>query len=71
VCWSGCRNQWGGGLARRATTAFAASAVLAVVVAASTAIEVFVVILGPVATSAAVATMERVRRGLRRGLGHR
>jgi hypothetical protein len=51
--------------------AFAAGAVLAVVVTASTAIEVFVVILGPVATGAAVAAMERVRRGLRRGLGHR
>jgi hypothetical protein len=45
------------GLARRATTAPVACAVLAIVAAAITAIVVFVVILVPVATGAAVATM--------------
>jgi hypothetical protein len=60
----------GGGLARRATTASAAGAVLAVVVAAITAIAVFVVVLGPVATGAAVAAMGRARRHGRRWLGH-
>jgi hypothetical protein len=49
----------GGGLARRATTASAVGAVLAVVAAAITVIAVFVVILGPVATGAAVAAMGR------------
>jgi acyl-CoA hydrolase len=61
----------GGGLARRTTTAPAAGAVLVVVAAAITAITDFVVILGPVATGAAVATMGRVRRCGRRWLGRR
>jgi hypothetical protein len=52
----------GGGLARRATTTSAVGAVLVVVAAAITAIAVFVVILGPVATGAAVAAMGRARR---------
>jgi hypothetical protein len=43
------------GLARRATTAPAAGAVLPVVATGITAIAIFVVILGPVATGAAVA----------------
>jgi hypothetical protein len=55
------RTSWGGGLARRATTTSAAGAVLAIVAAAITAIAVFVVILGPVSTSAAVAAMGRAR----------
>jgi hypothetical protein len=61
----------GSGLARRATTASAAGAVLVVVAAAITAIAVFVVILGLVATGAAVAAMGRVRRRGRRWLGRR
>jgi hypothetical protein len=61
----------GGGLSRRATTASAASAILAVVAAAVSAIAVFVVILGPVATGAIVAAMGRVRRRGRRWLGCR
>jgi hypothetical protein len=61
----------GGGLARRATTAPAAGAILAVVAAFITAITVFVVILGPVATGVAVATMAWVRRRGRRWLGRR
>jgi hypothetical protein len=59
----------GGGLARRATTASAASAVLAVVAAAITAVAVFVVILGSVATSATVVAMGRVSRRGRWWLG--
>jgi hypothetical protein len=47
----------------------AAGAVLAVVAAAITAIAVFVVILGPVATGAAVAAMGWVRRCRRWWLG--
>jgi hypothetical protein len=61
----------GGGLARRATMAPAASAVLAVVAAAITAIAVFILIPRPVATGAAVAAMGRVRWRGRRRLGHR
>jgi hypothetical protein len=61
----------GGGLARRAITASAASAVLAVVATAISAIVVFVVILGPVAIGAAVASMRWVRRRGRRWLGRR
>jgi hypothetical protein len=59
----------GGGLARRATTTSAAGAILAIVAATSTAIAVFVVILGPIATSAAVAAMGRARQRGRRRLG--
>jgi hypothetical protein len=59
----------GGGLARRATTASATGAVLVVVAVAITAIAVFVMILGPVATGAAVATMGWARRRGRRWLG--
>jgi hypothetical protein len=58
----------GGGLARRGTTASAAGAVLAAVAAAITAIAVFVVALGLVATGAA---MGRPRRRGRRWLGRR
>jgi hypothetical protein len=58
----------GGGLARRATTASAAGAVLAVVATASIAIAVFVVILDPIATGAA---MGRTRRRGRWRLGRR
>jgi hypothetical protein len=61
----------GGGLARRATTASATGAILAVVAAAITAIAVFVVVLGPVATGAAVAAMGRARRRGRRWFGRR
>jgi hypothetical protein len=61
----------GGGLARRATTASAAGAILAIVAAAITAITVFVVILGPVATDAVVAAMGRVRRRGRQWLSRR
>jgi hypothetical protein len=53
------RTSGGGGLARRATTVAVAGDVLAVVATAITAIAVFVVGLGPVATGAAVATMGR------------
>jgi hypothetical protein len=63
------RTSRGGGLARRATTTSAAGAVLAVVAATVTTIAVFVVILGPVATSAAVAGMGRARRRGRWWLG--
>jgi hypothetical protein len=61
----------GGGLARRATTTSAAGAVLAVVAAAITAIAMFVVVLGPVATGVAVSAIGRVRRCGRRWLGRR
>jgi hypothetical protein len=61
----------GGGLARRATTASTISVVLAVVAAAITAIAVFVMILEPVATGAAIAAMGRARQPGRRWLGHR
>jgi hypothetical protein len=63
------RTSGGGGLARRATTTSVAGPVLAVVSAAITAIAVFVVIVGPVATGAAVAAMGRARRCGRRWLG--
>jgi hypothetical protein len=54
----------GGALTRRVTTTSAAGAVLSVVATAITAIAVFVVVLGPVATGAAIG---RVRRcGIRR-----
>jgi hypothetical protein len=53
----------GGGLARRATTASADGAVLTVVSAAITAIVVFVVVPGPVATGAAVAAITGVEDG--------
>jgi hypothetical protein len=59
----------GGGLARRATTASATGAVLVVVAAAITAIAVFIVILGPVVTGAAIAAMGWARRRGRRWLG--
>jgi hypothetical protein len=60
IGWPRCggptiRISGGSGLAGRAITTSAAGAVPAVVTAASTAIVVFVVILGPVATDAAVA----------------
>jgi O-antigen/teichoic acid export membrane protein len=58
-------------LARRATTTSVASAVLAVVPAAMTAIAVFVVILGSVATGVAVAAIGRARRHGRWWLGRR
>jgi hypothetical protein len=61
----------GGGLARRATTVAVAGDVLTVVVAAITAIAVFVVGLGPVATGAAVATMGQARRRGGRWLSRR
>jgi hypothetical protein len=61
----------GGGLARRATTTSAAGVVLTVVSTASTAIAVFVVILGPVDTGTTVAAMGRARRRGRQGLGRR
>jgi hypothetical protein len=51
----------GGGLARRANTAVVAVAVPAVVAATITAIVVFVVVLGPVATDAAISAIERAR----------
>jgi hypothetical protein len=47
----------GGGFARRAITTSVVGAVLAIVAAAMTAIAVFVVVLGPVATDATIATM--------------
>jgi hypothetical protein len=59
----------GNGLARRATMASVAYAVLVIVAAAITAIVVFVVILGPVATGATVAAMGWARWRERRGLG--
>jgi hypothetical protein len=65
------RNQWGGGLARRATTTSAAIAVLTVVAAAITAIAVFVIVLVPVATGVAVSTIGRARRRGRWWLGRR
>jgi hypothetical protein len=64
----------GGGLIRRATTTAAAGAVLAVVAATITAIAIFVVGLGPIATDATVATVATMGRVRRRGgwwLGHR
>jgi hypothetical protein len=61
----------GGGLARRDTMASTVGAVLAVVAVAITAIAVFVVILGPIATDAAVAAMGRARWHERRWLGRR
>jgi hypothetical protein len=61
----------GGGLARRATTASTAVAVLAVVTATITAIEVFIVVLVPVATGAAISTIGRARRCGRWWLSHR
>jgi hypothetical protein len=61
----------GGGLARRATTVSAAGAVLAVMSAAITAIAVFVVGLGLVATDAVVAAMGRARWRGGQWLGHR
>jgi hypothetical protein len=64
------RTNGGGGLARTTTTASATGAVLAVVAIANTAIAVFVVILGPVATGAAVAAMGWARRCGRWRLGH-
>jgi hypothetical protein len=70
VCWSCWRNQWGGGLARRATTATAVVAVLVVAAVVITAIVVFVVVLGPVATGAVVSAILRARRRGRRCLGH-
>jgi hypothetical protein len=51
----------GDGLARKATTASAVGAVLAIMSAAITAITVFVVGLGLVSTGAAVAAMGRAR----------
>jgi hypothetical protein len=57
----------GGGLARRTSVGSG----LAVVAVAITTIAVFVVILGPVATGAAVAAMGRVRRRGRHWLGRR
>jgi hypothetical protein len=71
VRWSGHWNQWGRGLARRATTASAACVVLTVVATAITAIAVFIVILGLVATGVAVAAMGWARRRGRRWLGRR
>jgi hypothetical protein len=65
------RTSGGGGLARRAITTSAAGAVLAVVATAITAIVVFIVILGPVATGAAVASIRWARRCGRRWLGRR
>jgi hypothetical protein len=61
----------GAGLARRAMTASATSDVLVVVAAAMTAIVVFVVVLGSVATDAAVAAIGWVRRRGRWWLGRR
>jgi hypothetical protein len=58
----------GGGLARRATTASATVVVLAVVVTAITTITVFVIVLVPVATSAAIG---QARRRGRRWLSRR
>jgi hypothetical protein len=49
----------------------AAGAVFTIVAAVITAIAIFVVILGPVATGAAVAAMGRARRRGRRWLGCR
>jgi hypothetical protein len=61
----------GGGLIRRATMASAVGTVLAVVTTAITAIAVFVVGFGLVATSATDATMGWVRWRGRRWLGRR
>jgi hypothetical protein len=61
----------GGGLARRATTASAAFAVLSVVAAAITVIAVFVVVLVSFAISVAFSAIGRVRRRGRRWLGRR
>jgi hypothetical protein len=77
VSWSGRRNQWSGGLARRATTASATGVVLTVVAATITAIAVFVVILGLVAIDAAMGWARRRgrqwlgRRGCNVGVEHR
>jgi hypothetical protein len=65
------RTSGGGGMAKRATTASATIAVLAVVAAAITAIAVFIVVLVPVATGAAVSTIERARHRGRWWLGRR
>jgi hypothetical protein len=65
------RTSWGGGLARRATTASVVGAILTVVVAAITIIAVFVVILGPVATGAVVVAMGWARWRGRWWLGRR
>jgi hypothetical protein len=60
------RTSGGGGLARGATTASVTGDVLTVVASAITAIAVFIVTLGPVATGATVAAMGRERwRGRR------
>jgi hypothetical protein len=64
-------TSWGGGLVRRAITAFVTVVVLAVVATAITAIAVFVVVLVPVVISAAVSTIGRVRRCGRQWLGCR
>jgi hypothetical protein len=76
VGWPQCvgpavRTSGGGGLARRDTMTSAAGAVFTIVAAVITAIAIFVVILGPVATGAAVAAMGRARRRGRRWLGCR
>jgi hypothetical protein len=68
--WSCRQKQGGSGLARRATTTSAAGAVLVVVDTTMTAIMVFVVVLGPVATCTAVAAIGRVRHRGRWRLGH-
>jgi hypothetical protein len=65
------RTSGGSDLARRATTTSTAGAVLAVVAAVITTIAVFVVVLGLVATGAAITTIRRARRHGRRWLGHR
>jgi hypothetical protein len=59
----------GGGLTKRVTAASTAGVVFAVVATVITAIAVFVVVLGPVATGAAVSAIEQVRRRGRRWLG--
>jgi hypothetical protein len=61
------RTSGGGGLARRATTA--AGAVLAVVTTAITAIVIFVVVLGLVATGAAVSAIGWARSHRERNVG--
>jgi hypothetical protein len=60
-----------GGLARRATTTTVVVAVLVIVATAITAIAVFVVVLGPVATDATVFAIGRAIRCGRRWLGRR
>jgi hypothetical protein len=74
IGWAQCvgstvGTSGGGGLARRATITSTAGAVLAVVPTAITTIVVFVVVLGPVATGAAVAAIGRARQCGRRWLG--